>query len=310
MPGGHGLNQLPLNRQDDLQFDAAIQARQQQQHQQQLQNQGRAHSGSFSQMGGNGGALRNVQFDDSPYRQQQMNNGNAFQQVLQIPVQGPQGMMHSPTNFGYQAAHAHHNSMSLGNQQQLYDMIVPPLNPAVNRTQQTFRGGHQHSASDPASLREAAALLVNGGMHNVQGFPGSPGLYPGMPVTNGPVYSNQFFPGPTPQSQYTQDMINALNARGQLQQQYTGNSTATATVPYANSNGTSSPPGAPGSVNGSGPSANNRKLSLYKTELCRSWEEKNTCRYGPKCQFAHGEDELRKVQRHPKVMHFSFSEES
>jgi hypothetical protein len=41
-------------------------------------------------------------------------------------------------------------------------------------------------------------------------------------------------------------------------------------------------------------------LGLYKTELCRSWEEKGTCRYGAKCQFAHGEDELRKVARHPK----------
>ncbi|KIY51337.1 hypothetical protein FISHEDRAFT_26045, partial [Fistulina hepatica ATCC 64428] len=38
----------------------------------------------------------------------------------------------------------------------------------------------------------------------------------------------------------------------------------------------------------------------YKTELCRSWEEKGTCRYGGKCQFAHGEEELRTVQRHPK----------
>ncbi|KAF9648520.1 hypothetical protein BDM02DRAFT_3082669, partial [Thelephora ganbajun] len=38
----------------------------------------------------------------------------------------------------------------------------------------------------------------------------------------------------------------------------------------------------------------------YKTELCRSWEEKGSCRYGSKCQFAHGEEELRKVPRHPK----------
>lgn len=40
--------------------------------------------------------------------------------------------------------------------------------------------------------------------------------------------------------------------------------------------------------------------SLYKTELCRSWEESGTCRYGSKCQFAHGRDELRPVLRHPK----------
>lgn len=40
--------------------------------------------------------------------------------------------------------------------------------------------------------------------------------------------------------------------------------------------------------------------SLYKTELCRSFEETGTCRYGMKCQFAHGKDELRPVLRHPK----------
>ncbi|GAA5990650.1 hypothetical protein JCM10908_003171 [Rhodotorula pacifica] len=49
-----------------------------------------------------------------------------------------------------------------------------------------------------------------------------------------------------------------------------------------------------------GPSPNNRKLNLYKTELCRSWEEKGSCRYGVKCQFAHGIHELREVARHPK----------
>lgn len=43
-----------------------------------------------------------------------------------------------------------------------------------------------------------------------------------------------------------------------------------------------------------------RQHSLYKTELCRSWEETGTCRYGNKCQFAHGREELRFVQRHPK----------
>ncbi|GAB4821204.1 hypothetical protein N2152v2_008250 [Parachlorella kessleri] len=39
---------------------------------------------------------------------------------------------------------------------------------------------------------------------------------------------------------------------------------------------------------------------LYKTELCRSWEEMGSCRYGGKCQFAHGREELRPIQRHPK----------
>ncbi len=37
-----------------------------------------------------------------------------------------------------------------------------------------------------------------------------------------------------------------------------------------------------------------------QTELCRSFEETGSCRYGAKCQFAHGREELRPVQRHPK----------
>ncbi|KAM9358931.1 mRNA decay activator protein ZFP36L1 [Symphorus nematophorus] len=38
----------------------------------------------------------------------------------------------------------------------------------------------------------------------------------------------------------------------------------------------------------------------YKTELCRTYEESGTCKYGTKCQFAHGLDELRGLSRHPK----------
>ncbi|KAL2920388.1 hypothetical protein HK105_200461 [Polyrhizophydium stewartii] len=40
--------------------------------------------------------------------------------------------------------------------------------------------------------------------------------------------------------------------------------------------------------------------SLYKTELCRTWEETGSCKYGSKCQFAHSAAELRVVERHPK----------
>ncbi|XP_035536675.1 mRNA decay activator protein ZFP36L1 [Morone saxatilis] len=38
----------------------------------------------------------------------------------------------------------------------------------------------------------------------------------------------------------------------------------------------------------------------YKTELCRTYEESGICKYGTKCQFAHGMDELRGLSRHPK----------
>ncbi|SPO39517.1 uncharacterized protein PSFLO_04998 [Pseudozyma flocculosa] len=48
-----------------------------------------------------------------------------------------------------------------------------------------------------------------------------------------------------------------------------------------------------------GPSPNNKKVDLYKTELCRQWEEKGWCDYKERCQFAHGPLELRPIQRHP-----------
>lgn len=38
----------------------------------------------------------------------------------------------------------------------------------------------------------------------------------------------------------------------------------------------------------------------YKTELCRTFSETGTCKYGSKCQFAHGQQELREPNRHPK----------
>ena len=40
--------------------------------------------------------------------------------------------------------------------------------------------------------------------------------------------------------------------------------------------------------------------SRYKTELCRPFEENGICKYGDKCQFAHGLHELRQLTRHPK----------
>ncbi len=72
------------------------------------------------------------------------------------------------------------------------------------------------------------------------------------------------------------------------------------------------PPPAPTSPQGSGSITCQTKRSavdiekeingqnLYKTELCRSFIETGACRYGSKCQFAHGRQELRPVLRHPK----------
>jgi len=48
------------------------------------------------------------------------------------------------------------------------------------------------------------------------------------------------------------------------------------------------------------PSSKNPKKELFKTEMCRSWTETGSCRYGNKCQFAHGKEQIRQVVRHPK----------
>ena len=37
--------------------------------------------------------------------------------------------------------------------------------------------------------------------------------------------------------------------------------------------------------------------SMYKRELCKNWTETGVCRYGSKCQFAHGVEEL--SENHP-----------
>ena len=44
----------------------------------------------------------------------------------------------------------------------------------------------------------------------------------------------------------------------------------------------------------------NKKIQLYKTEICRSHSETGYCKYESKCQFAHDVNELRIVNRHPR----------
>ncbi|XP_077142001.1 uncharacterized protein LOC143806006 [Ranitomeya variabilis] len=48
------------------------------------------------------------------------------------------------------------------------------------------------------------------------------------------------------------------------------------------------------------PPASRPPASRYKTELCRTFHESGSCKYGSKCQFAHGAGELRGLNRHPK----------
>merc|ERR1711955_181186 len=43
-----------------------------------------------------------------------------------------------------------------------------------------------------------------------------------------------------------------------------------------------------------------QQTSRYKTEMCRPFQENGSCKYGEKCQFAHGSQEVRNINRHPK----------
>jgi len=55
------------------------------------------------------------------------------------------------------------------------------------------------------------------------------------------------------------------------------------------------------SVNNSETSQKNQiNTGRYKTELCRQFIENGGCKYGDKCQFAHGAPDLKDVNRHPK----------
>lgn len=44
----------------------------------------------------------------------------------------------------------------------------------------------------------------------------------------------------------------------------------------------------------------NKRIVLYKTEMCRSYSELGFCKYGNRCQFCHVPSELRSVKRHPR----------
>ncbi|KAJ9079677.1 hypothetical protein DSO57_1032984 [Entomophthora muscae] len=43
-----------------------------------------------------------------------------------------------------------------------------------------------------------------------------------------------------------------------------------------------------------------KNITLFKTEMCTSFNAIGHCRYGNKCKFAHGPEEIRTIARHPK----------
>jgi hypothetical protein len=246
------------------------------------------------------------------YAQSRPNNNNTNYRQAQRSF--------APQNYGG----GHHTShLSLGNTQQLYEMMIPNQgqqphqeghHPAVARVQQqhnVYRQTHHHSASDPSAAMRDVNALTMGPLSSpmppgMAGFtpPGmfaAPGLMPPPPPQQAMQAMYAAAGQPAPYYSAAEMALQQAQMAARVQAQY--NSAYGATIPSMGSvNGLEHDIGSPTSSSGqTGPSANNRKLGLYKTELCRSWEEKGTCRYGTKCQFAHGEEELRRVSRHPKV---------
>lgn len=58
---------------------------------------------------------------------------------------------------------------------------------------------------------------------------------------------------------------------------------------------TSPPSSAPNSASNAPPAKKKVNTKLYKTNLCRTFSKTGSCPYGGKCQFAHGEEELRPI---------------
>ncbi|KAG8954278.1 hypothetical protein FRC04_000503 [Tulasnella sp. 424] len=236
-----------------------------------------------------------------------------------------QGIPYSPTPYSPYAA-----GQPLGGTAQMFDMMSNPamspqsqLGMLPGRNQNQLRG-HGYSASNPPNLRDATATAQSptrtvqlraqpprGAAPNTLNHahslslpqtPFSPQLGPvGYGPMSPPPYPT-FYPGMAPPQGLTPEILQAM-AAGMAQAGQTPQGGQVAFNPAIQSAlGTlQQDPSVMALIQqGGGPSANNRKLGLYKTELCRSWEEKGSCKYGEKCQFAHGEAEQRRVERHPK----------
>lgn len=84
----------------------------------------------------------------------------------------------------------------------------------------------------------------------------------------------------------------------QLQQNNTNNKSLILSCLHSNNNTSSS---SKSSESGQQQSQKSQINSgRYKTELCRQFVENGGCKYGDKCQFAHGSPDLKEVNRHPK----------
>ncbi|TPX55495.1 hypothetical protein PhCBS80983_g05270 [Powellomyces hirtus] len=220
----------------------------------------------------------------------------------QLDYSHPEGDSHGTTGYNNQSYHHHHQSVAaprFGAYQQ-GTMSYEPLSPvgAVPHYGHSHPHSQQPLLAYPKSGHNLALepeLHHHNHHHQAQLGGGSLGHVHSARYMTAPLsYADPPLPTPNatpppaarPQQQYARRRSATADA-----------SLATGPARYAEGLATSD--------NGSMGTSHKmdrelKKMSLYKTELCRSWEETGTCRYGTKCQFAHSQVELRPVDRHPK----------
>lgn len=190
--------------------------------------------------------------------------------------------------------------------QDIPNPLTPPLNTAYP-SNSVPRSTSYSQIDTSASLQQNAYPMAQVAAANTfSPFPAMnpfPTSMPGVPPQVGsPLMWPQFFPQPTnfynpprPQAVSPSAGANMYNqAQPSITTQWKINPNSQPQMPLSHLINQ-----AQGMLMG-GPSAHNRKIGLYKTEICRNWEEKQSCRYGVKCQFAHGPADIRTVPRHPK----------
>jgi len=161
-------------------------------------------------------------------------------------------------------------------------------------------GSHQHPYPAPPThghmMRATPASLPSGDDSSMRGNSERDEPSPGLSSPNPDEQAQAA--GATPPS-------SAPHTRSQ--QQYGG---VGGGAPLSGANPHTATPAVPMTGNMSRSMQNNTNANtagtdaLYKTELCRSFSEIGSCRYGQKCRFAHGPAELR-----PKVLHKKYKTE-
>lgn len=178
---------------------------------------------------------------------------------------------------------------------------APGAQPVVGFDQHSPMGAMPHSVPSIPPIPASLSSLSSGGpgvpIADAGSMPGSPGSTRGIPLEDFIATS------PKRSGGISLAMMQQMAQQTSAVVQHSGSwgpGTGAKKVNGAVSSGSAVAMAAPGKRSTLDIEKEINGQNLYKTELCRSFVETGSCRYGSKCQFAHGRKELRPVLRHPK----------